>query len=62
LEVSGKLHAQTALFPGKELAEPTGWEAVWAPDLDDVERRVLPGLELRPLGRPARIKSLYQLS
>jgi hypothetical protein len=33
--------------------------------LDDVERRKilsLPGVELRPLGRPARCQSLYRLS
>jgi hypothetical protein len=33
--------------------------------LDDVEKRkflTLPGLELRPLGRPARSQSLYRLS
>jgi hypothetical protein len=33
--------------------------------LDDVEKRkflTLPGLELRPLGRPARSPSLYRLS
>jgi hypothetical protein len=33
--------------------------------LDDVEERkflTLPGLELRPLGRPARSQSLYRLS
>jgi hypothetical protein len=33
--------------------------------LDDVEKRkflTLPGLELRPLGRPARNQSLYRLS
>jgi hypothetical protein len=33
--------------------------------LDDVERRKIlppPGLELRPLGRPARSQSLYRLS
>jgi hypothetical protein len=32
--------------------------------LDDVEKRkflILPGLELRPLGRPARSQSLYRL-
>jgi hypothetical protein len=32
--------------------------------LDDVEERkflILPGLELRPLGRPARSQSLYRL-
>jgi hypothetical protein len=32
--------------------------------LDDVEKRTLltlPGLELRPLGRPARSQSLYRL-
>jgi hypothetical protein len=34
-------------------------------DLDGVEKRkflTLPGLELRPLGRPTRNQSLYQLS
>jgi hypothetical protein len=33
--------------------------------LDDVDKRkflTLPGLELRPLGRPARSRSLYRLS
>jgi hypothetical protein len=33
-------------------------------DLDDVEKRIFlttPGLELRPLGRPARSRSLYRL-
>jgi hypothetical protein len=33
--------------------------------LDEVEKRkflTLPGLELLPLGRPARIRSLYRLS
>jgi hypothetical protein len=33
-------------------------------DLDDVEKRkflILPGLELRPLGRPASSQSLYRL-
>jgi hypothetical protein len=32
--------------------------------LDDVEKRkffTIPGLELRPLGRPARSRSLYRL-
>jgi hypothetical protein len=31
--------------------------------LDDVKRKILslPGLELRPLGRPARSQSLYRL-
>jgi hypothetical protein len=33
--------------------------------MDDVEKRnffILPGFELRPLGRPARSQSLYRLS
>jgi hypothetical protein len=33
-------------------------------DLDDMEKSkflILPGLELRPVGRPARIQSLYRL-
>jgi hypothetical protein len=35
------------------------------PDLDEVDMRIillLPGLELRPLDRPARSQSLYRLS
>jgi hypothetical protein len=31
LEVSDKLHALAALFPGKELLAPIGKEAEWAP-------------------------------
>jgi hypothetical protein len=40
-----------------------GWVGPRA-GLDDVEKRkllILPGLELRPLGRPARSQSLYLL-
>jgi hypothetical protein len=40
-----------------------GWVGHTA-SLDDVEKRkflTLPGLELRPLGRPARSQSLYRL-
>jgi hypothetical protein len=40
-----------------------GWVGPRA-GLDDVEKRkflTLPGLELRPLGRPARSQSLYRL-
>jgi hypothetical protein len=41
-----------------------GWVSLRA-GLDAVEKRkffTLPGLELRPLGRPARSQSLYRLS
>jgi hypothetical protein len=41
-----------------------GWVDLWA-GLDDVKKRkflTLPGLELPPLGRPARSQSLYRLS
>jgi hypothetical protein len=52
--------------PGKRAAGThsiRGWVDPTA-DLDDVESReflTLPGLELRPLGRPARSQSLYLL-
>jgi hypothetical protein len=56
---TSQLHAPGALPPGKE---PLGthWIGGWVnlrPGLDDLEKRkflTLPGLELRPLGRPAR--------
>jgi hypothetical protein len=67
MEVSGELHAPAALPPGKE---PPGTYCVggWVnprAGLDHLERRkflTLPGLELRPLRRPARSQSLYRLS
>jgi hypothetical protein len=58
--VSGQLHAPAALPPGTHWI---GWVDPTA-GLDDVEKRVfltLPGLELRPLGRPSRSQSLYRL-
>jgi hypothetical protein len=61
MEVSGQLHAPTALPPRKE--SPEGWVGPRA-GLDDVEERkflILPGLELRPLARPTRSQSLYRL-
>jgi hypothetical protein len=53
--------------PGKTVPV-THWIGGWVgprTGLDDVERRTfltLPGLELRPLCRPARSQSLYRLS
>jgi hypothetical protein len=53
--------------PG-ERAPGTHWRGGWVDPitgLDDVEKRKilpLPGLELRPLGGPARSQSLYRLS
>jgi hypothetical protein len=45
---------------------PIEQEVVWAPEpVWTTWRRkflILPGLELQPLGRPARIQSLYRLS
>jgi hypothetical protein len=62
---SGQLHAVAALSPGKELPVLIGYEAGYPRiGLDDVERRkmfLLPGLELRPLGRRARSQSLSRL-
>jgi hypothetical protein len=54
------------LYPW-EKTPGTNWIGGWVGDrasLDDVKKRkflTLPGLELRPLGRPARRKSLYRL-
>jgi hypothetical protein len=65
--VSDQLHAPAALPPG-ERAPGTQWIGGWVDpraSLDDVEKRkflTLPGLELRPLDRPARSQSLYRLS
>jgi hypothetical protein len=62
--VSGQLHAPVALPRGR--APGTHWIGGWLgprTGLDDVERRKilsLPGLEFRPLGRPAHSQSLYQ--
>jgi hypothetical protein len=64
--VSGQLHAPAALPPGKG-SPGTHWIGGWLgprAGLDDMEKRkflTLPGLELRPLGRPARNQSLYRL-
>jgi hypothetical protein len=55
-------------FTPGERAPGTHWIGCWVDpraSLDDVEKRkllFLPGLELQPLGRPARSQSLYRLS
>jgi hypothetical protein len=55
------------LFTPGERAPGTHWIGDWVDPragLDDVEKRkflILPGLELRPLGRPVRSQSLYRL-
>jgi hypothetical protein len=67
LEVSSQLHVPICLAPGKE---PPGTHCIggWVgptAGLDVVEKRKslpLQGLELQPLGRPARGQSLYRLS
>jgi hypothetical protein len=55
-------------FTPRERALSTNWLGRWVgptrASLDDVEKRkffTLPGLELRPLCRPARSQSLYRL-
>jgi hypothetical protein len=66
MEVSGQLHTPAAL-PPEERASGTLWIGGGVDPragLDDLEKRkflTLPGLELRPLGRPARSQSLYRL-
>jgi hypothetical protein len=59
--VSGQLHAPAALPPPPGKGAPcTHWVGGWVDardGLDDVEKTkflTLQGLELRPLGRPAR--------
>jgi hypothetical protein len=64
--VSGQLHSPAALPPG-EKAPGTHWIGGCVnprAGLDDVGKRkflTLPGLELRPFGRPAHSQSLYRL-
>jgi hypothetical protein len=54
-------------FTPGEIDSDTDWVGGWVDPragLDDVEKRkfsTLPGLELRPLCRPARSQSLYRL-
>jgi hypothetical protein len=66
MEVSGQLDSPAVLPPGKA-PRGTHWLGgrVDPKDgLDDVKKRKflsLPGLEIRPLGRPARSQSLYRL-
>jgi hypothetical protein len=65
--VSGQLHAPAALPPGKEPPPGTRWIGGWVglgAGMDDEKKKNLltvPGLELRPLGRPAPTQSLYRL-
>jgi hypothetical protein len=63
--VSGQLYAPAALTPERTPGTHCigGWVDPRA-GLDDVEKIIfltLPGLELRPLGRPVRSQSLYRL-
>jgi hypothetical protein len=66
LQVSGQLHTQATLPPGRSSLCPLDRRFDGPQSgLDDVEKRkflTLPGLKLRPLGRPARSQSLYRLS
>jgi hypothetical protein len=67
LQFNGQLHIQAALHPEKELLVPIELEVGWAAEPVRTTRRsekilTLPELELRTLGRPARIHSLYGLS
>jgi hypothetical protein len=64
--VSDQFHAPAAFTLG-ERARDTHWVGGWVDPragVDDMEKRkflILPGLKLRPLGRPARSQSLYRL-
>jgi hypothetical protein len=59
--------SRTSHFLPGEMALGSHWLGGWLgprTGLEDVEERKylpLPGLELRPLGRPARSQSLYRL-
>jgi hypothetical protein len=65
MEVSGQFTPRSFYPRGK--SPGTHWIGGWVEPragLDDMEKRkflTLPGLELRPLSRPARRQSLYQL-
>jgi hypothetical protein len=62
LEMSGQIYAPAALPPGK--VPPIGGWVDLRVGLDTAEKRkflTLPGLELRPLGRPPRSQALYWL-
>jgi hypothetical protein len=57
MEVSGQIHGPVALLPGTHWMDP-------GKGLYNLEKKkllTLPGLELRPLSRPARSQSLYRL-
>jgi hypothetical protein len=62
----GQLHAPVTLPPGTE-PPGTHWIGGWVgsrADLDDMEKLKFlppPGLELRPLGRPACSATIYRL-
>jgi hypothetical protein len=58
--------SRPCLFNPGESAHGTHWIGGWVDPragLDDLKRKLLtlPGLEPRPLGRPARSQSLYRL-
>jgi hypothetical protein len=53
--VSGRFQAPGERGPG------VNWLGGWVDDLEKRKFLTLPGLELRPLGRPARSQSLYRL-
>jgi hypothetical protein len=65
--MSCQLHAPASLPPGKQ-PPGTHWIGGWVGlrvGLEDMEKRkflTIPGVELQPLGRPARSQSLYRLS
>jgi hypothetical protein len=64
--VNGQLRAPAALSRGKDPPPRAHWIGGWVglrAGLDNVEKRKflkLPGLELRPLRRPAHSQSLYR--
>jgi hypothetical protein len=64
MEVSGHFHPLAALHQEKEPPVPIVQEdpRVGLDDMEKLNFLTLPGLELRPLGRPACTQSLYRLS
>jgi hypothetical protein len=48
-------------FTPVERAPGTHWKGSWVDDVDKRKFLTLLGLELRPLGRPARSQSVYRL-
>jgi hypothetical protein len=65
MEVSGQLHALSALSQGKELMIPTGYEEELAPELDwmqQLKRKIHCSCGVSKTGGPVREKYLHYIN